>query len=84
MKTLLAFVLTTILIVAMAQGALFVLVRATLFVITLPTFLERTLAIGAELLLGVILLLGTVWLATRLVVRIFAPEEPPPMGGPLV
>jgi len=33
---------------------------------------------GAELLLGVVLLLGTVWLATHLAVRIFTPKESPP------
>ena len=32
-------------------------------------------AMGAELLLGVVLLMGTVWLATHLAVRIFGPKE---------
>jgi hypothetical protein len=39
---------------------------------------------GAELLLGVVLLLGTVWLATHLAVRIFSTKVPPPEGGSVV
>jgi hypothetical protein len=39
---------------------------------------------GAELLLGVVLLLGTVWLATHLAVRIFSFKEPPSAGGSVV
>ncbi|HUL16769.1 MAG TPA: hypothetical protein VLV88_12280 [Terriglobales bacterium] len=84
MKTVLAFIFTTLLIVAMALSAVLVLVRSTLFVIALHSPLQRTFAIVAELLLGVILLLGTVWLATHLAVRIFSPKEPPSTGGPLV
>jgi hypothetical protein len=84
MRTVLAFIFTTLLIVAMALGAVLILVRATLFVISLTSPLQSTLAIAAELLLGVILLLGTVWLATHLAVRIFSQNEPPSMGGPIV
>ena len=73
MKTLLAAVLTTILICAMTLGAMFVLIRATLYLTSLESPLWRSLAFAAELLLGVVLLLGTVWLATHLAVRIFAP-----------
>src|SRR5208283_2072702 len=40
-------------------------------------------AIAAEILLGVVLLLGTVWLATHLAVLIFAPKQNPPEGGTL-
>jgi len=83
MKMILASILTTILIVAMTLGAMFALVRATLWVTSLVSPLQRGLAIGAELLLGVVLLLGTVWLATHLAVRIFAVKEPPEPGGPL-
>jgi hypothetical protein len=39
---------------------------------------------GAELLLGVVLLLGTVWLATHLAVRIFTPKVSPSAGGTVV
>jgi hypothetical protein len=83
MKMILASILTTILIVAMSLGAMFVLVRATIYVNSLTSPLQRSGAIVAELVLGVVLLLGTVWLATHLAVRIFAPKQPPE-GVPLV
>lgn len=83
MKMIFASILTTILIVAMTLGAMFILVRATLYVTAVESPLQRTIAIGAELLLGVVLLLGTVWLATHLAVRIFAVKEDPTAGGPL-
>jgi hypothetical protein len=83
MKRILACVLTTVLIVAMSLGAMFILVRATLYVTSVASPVERWVAIGAELLLGVILLLGTVWLATHLAVRIFGVKEPNLPGGPV-
>ncbi len=82
MKTILASIFTTVLIVAMTLAAMFVLVRATLFVTSLPSPLHRAVAMAAELLLGVVLLLGTTWLATHLAVRIFGGKEPPPMDTP--
>lgn len=82
MKTVLASIVTTILIVAMTLSAMFILVDATLRVTSLASPLQRALAFAAELVLGVVLLLGTVWLATHLAVRIFAPKKPQP-GGPL-
>jgi hypothetical protein len=84
MKMILASVLTTILIVAMTLAAMFILVRATVYVTALESPLQRAAAMGAELLLGVVLLLGTVWLATHLAVRIFATIESPSLGGPVV
>ena len=84
MKMILASVLTTILIVAMTLGAMFVLVWATEYVTSLESPLRRAAATGAEMLLGVVLLLGTVWLATHLAVRIFTPKETPSAGGPIV
>jgi heme/copper-type cytochrome/quinol oxidase subunit 3 len=84
MKMILASVLTTILIVAMTLGAMFILVRATEYVTALESPLQRAGAMGAEILLGVVLLLGTVWLATHLAVRIFASKEAPSEGGPVV
>ncbi len=75
MKTALAAILTTILICALTLGAMFALIRATLYVTSLGSPLFRGLAIAAELLLGVVLLLGTVWLATHLAVRIFGPPK---------
>ena len=82
MKTILASIVTTVLIVTMTLSAMFILVEATLRVTSLESPLQRALAICAELVLGVVLLLGTVWLATHLAVRIFAPKKPDP-GGPL-
>jgi heme/copper-type cytochrome/quinol oxidase subunit 3 len=76
--------LTTILIVAMTLGAMFILVKATEYVTALESPLQRAAAMGAELLLGVVLLLGTVWLATHLAVRIFSTKESPSPGGPVV
>ncbi len=86
MKMILASILTTILIVAMTLSAMFILVRATLYVTSLQSTVQRALAIGAELLLGVVLLLGTVWLATHLAVRIFSGkvDKSPVVGGPVV
>jgi hypothetical protein len=83
MKMVVASVLTTVLIVAMTLGAMFILVQATDYVTSVESPLQRAVAIGAELLLGVILLLGTVWLATHLAVRIFANNEPDAPGGKL-
>jgi hypothetical protein len=83
MKMILASVFTTALIVAMTLGAMFILVRATEYVTSLQSSLQRAAAMGAELLLGVVLLLGTVWLATHLAVRIFGAKEPAE-GGPIV
>jgi hypothetical protein len=84
MKMIIASVLTTILIVTMTLGAMFILVQATEYVTSLESPLHRATAMGAELLLGVVLLLGTVWLATHLAVRIFATKEAPAQGGPVV
>jgi len=84
MKMILASVLTTVLIVAMTLGAMFLLVQATDYVTSLASPLQRAAAICAELLLGVVLLLGTMWLATHLAVRIFAKNESSTPGGKLV
>lgn len=84
MKMILASVLTTILIVTMTLAAMFILVWATEYVTSLESPLQRAAAMGAELLLGVVLLLGTVWLATHLAVRIFAGKESASEGGPVV
>ena len=75
MKHVLLSFLTTLLIVAMTLSAMVILVRATLYVTSIGSPLQRAGAIGAELLLGVVLLLGTVWLATHLAVLIFAPKH---------
>ncbi len=75
MKHVLLSLMTTILIVAMTLSAMVILVHATLYVTSIESPLPRAGAIGAELLLGVVLLLGTVWLATHLAVLIFAPKH---------
>jgi hypothetical protein len=82
MKMILASVLTTALIIAMTLGAMFILVRATEYVTSLE-YPRRAAAMCAELILGVILLLGTVWVATHLAVRIFGKDEPSTPGGKL-
>jgi len=79
MIKILASFVTTILIVALTLSAMFILERATLYVTSLESPLQRAGAMCAELLLGVVLLLGTTWLATHLAVRIFRPKEPPPL-----
>ncbi len=83
MKMIVASVLTTFLIVAMTLGAMFILVEATDYATSFESTLQRIAAIGAELVLGVVLLLGTVWLATHLAVRIFAKNDPEAPGGKL-
>jgi hypothetical protein len=83
MKRILASIVTTILIVAMTLAAMFTLVRTTVYVTSIESPLHRASAIAAELLLGVVLLLGTVWLATHLAVRIFGVKETSSPGGPL-
>jgi hypothetical protein len=83
MKQIFASILTAVLIIALTLGAMFVLVGATLKVTAIHSPLQRSFAIGAELVLGIVLLLGTVWVATHLAVRIFHVQEPPSAGGPL-
>jgi hypothetical protein len=80
---ILASILITMLIVAMTLAAMFTLVRATSYVTSIVSPVQRAAAIAAELLLGVVLLLGTVWLATHLAVRIFGKKEPSSPGGPI-
>lgn len=75
MKKVFASAVAVLLIVAMTLGAMFVLVRATLIVTSLSSPVARAVAVAAELVLGVVLLLGTVWLATHLAVRIFGPGD---------
>jgi hypothetical protein len=67
----------------MTLSAMVILVRATLTVTSIESPLPHAGAVIAELLLGVVLLLGTVWLATHLAVLIFAPKTNPSKGGSL-
>ena len=82
MKRILASILTTILIIVMTLMAMLVLVGATLKVTAIQSPVTRSAAIGAEIVLGIALLLGTVWLATHLAVRIFHVQEPHSTGEP--
>lgn len=84
MKQVLASILVVLLTVAMALAAMYALVFATERVTAIVSTPQRILAIGAELLLGVVLLLGTVWVATHFAVRIFGSKEAASDGGPLV
>lgn len=83
MKQIFLSILTTLMIVATTLSAMVILVKATLFVTSIESPLPRAGAILAEILLGVVLLLGTVWLATHAAVLIFAPKSDEPEGGPL-
>jgi hypothetical protein len=83
MKHILLSILTALLIVAMTLSSMVILVRATHYVTAVESPLARAGAIVAELLLGVVLLLGTVWLATHLAVLIFAPKSSSADGGRL-
>ena len=83
MKMVLASILVVILTVALALAAMYALVLTTEYVTAIDSTLERLIAICAELLLGVVLLLGTVWVATHFAVRIFGANELLSDGGPL-
>jgi hypothetical protein len=87
MKMILASVFTVVLTIIMTLAAMFTLVRATLYVTSIESPVQRAGAVGAELFLGVVLLLGTTWLATHLAVRIFRDTAPPAAaqipGGPV-
>jgi hypothetical protein len=74
MKMIFASIFTVILTIIMTLAAMFTLVRATRYVTSIESQVQRTAAVAAELFLGVILLLGTTWLATHLAVRIFRHE----------
>jgi len=82
MKQILASIFTTILIIALTLAAMFVLVDATLRVTAIQSPIARALAIAAELVLGIVLLLGTIWVATHLAVRIFHVGDPPITQSP--
>jgi hypothetical protein len=81
MKLVLASILTTALIVVMTLAAMRILVKATAYATSLESPLQKVAAVSAELFLGIVLLLGTVWLATHLAVRIFGKHAPASTGG---
>ena len=82
MKKMLLATLTALLIVVMTLVAMLVLVQATLAVAAMTNPALRALAVAAELILGVVLLVGTVYLATHLAVRIFGDKltDYPPLN----
>jgi len=84
MKMVVASILVVLLTVAMALAAMYALVITTQYVTAIISAPQRMLAVCAELLLGVVLLLGTVWVATHFAVRIFGAKNSPSDGGPLV
>jgi hypothetical protein len=82
MRKALASAFAALLIVTMTLGAMYVLVHTTVVVTSLASPLARAFAVAVELVLGVVLLLGTVWLATHLAVRIFGPGGDTPDHEP--
>ncbi len=82
MKKVLWAALTALLTVAMTLVAMLVLVEATLRVAQMTSPAMRALAVVAELILGAVLLVGTIYLATQLAVRIFGrgPQDYPPLN----
>ena len=82
MKQFFASIVTTLLTIALTLAAMYVLVDATLRVTAIVSPLQRALALAAEIVLGIVLLLGTIWVATHLAVRIFHVKEPPSTGEP--
>lgn len=83
MKQVFLSILTTLMIVALTLSAMAILVRATRYVTSIEAPLPRAGAIAAEILLGVVLLLGTVWLTTHVAVLIFGKKEDESAGGTL-
>ena len=83
MKMILAAILTTILTIAITLYAIFTLVRATIYVTSIPSPVERASAVVAEIFLGIVLLLGTVWVATHFAFRIFGKKSAALTGGPV-
>lgn len=75
MKKLLISILATVLVVGATLAAILVLWQATKNVAAMTNPMLRAAAVLAELLLGVVLLLGTLFLATQLALRIFAPPR---------
>ena len=83
MKMALASILVVLLTVAMALAAMFALVIATEYVTEIDSKPQWLIAVCAEIFLGIVLLLGTVWVATHFAVRIFGSKKIAPGGGPL-
>jgi hypothetical protein len=79
-KILIAFV-TVLVAAALTLGAVFAVVRGTMAAISVGNLLLRILAVTADAVLGSLLLIGCIYLATQLAVRILGvgrAEFPPP------
>jgi len=81
MKTLLTSILTIALTIAITLTAIFTLVRATIYVTSIADPLQRVGAVIAEIFLGIVLLLGTIWVATHFAFRIFGRKSTGLTGG---
>jgi hypothetical protein len=71
MKAVLAILLGTLVTLA----AVSVIILAALRVAAMPHSLARALATAAELILGVLLLIGAIYLALQIVVRLLAKDS---------
>ncbi len=80
MKRLLAAAVIALLVVAITLTSVFVLVGTSIAVAEMHSPLLRAAAVAAELVLGVLLLVGTVYLATRAAVLIFGGPSANPRG----
>jgi hypothetical protein len=83
MKKILASILTIALTIAITLGAIFTLVRATIYVTSIESPVQRVTAVVAEIFLGIVLLLGTIWVATHLAFRIFGHKASSSVGDHL-
>jgi len=72
---------------ALTLGAVFAVVRGTMAAISVGNLSLRILAATADALLGSLLLIGCIYLATQLAVRILgvgrAEFPPPPISAPV-
>jgi hypothetical protein len=71
-----ALVIVAAIAVALTLGSVIVLVGATISISQMPNPAMRALATVAELLLGMLWLVGTVYIATHLAVLIFGQATP--------
>lgn len=78
MKRIVAGVLTAFLTIGMTLLAMYALVGATIALAQVSSPALRLVAMIAELVFGIVLLLGTIYLATQLAVLIFAPHPTEP------
>ncbi len=75
MKRFLAAILSMVVGAGLTLAGVLALVKATFMIAQISSPPLRALAIAVELLLGVVVLVGSVFLATRLAVRLLVPES---------